>query len=146
MLGRRWQLSSVRDHWLVEAVLALPRPWVLLRKQIPVVRWNKHALQVALEDTSVSNAFLRDSVQSCCAFSALEAGKCSRSDVEVRWKQMQSALREVAVRHFATRPTQRATKLVPQTFDLLCERRDAQQRLLEHADSWSNSHVGPSLA
>ena len=57
VLGRRWQLSSVRDHWPVEVVLALPRPWVLLRKQIPVVRWNKHALQVALEDPSVSNAF-----------------------------------------------------------------------------------------
>ena len=82
--------------------------------------------------------FLRDCVQSCGAFSALEAGNCSRSDVEMRWKQMQSALHEVAVRHFAMRPTQRATKLLPQTFDLLCERRDAQQRLLEHADCWSN--------
>ena len=146
VLGRRWQLSSVRDHWPVEVVLALPRPWVLLRKQIPVVRWNKHALQVALEDPSVSNAFLRDCVQSCGAFSALDSGNCSRSDVEMRWKQMQSALHEVAVRHFAMRPTQRATKLLPQTFDLLRERRDAQQRLLEHADCWSNSHVGASLA
>ena len=60
VLGRRLQMSLVRDHWPVEVHVRLPKPWKLLRKRNTTTRWNKHALQVALDDPHVAQAFLED--------------------------------------------------------------------------------------
>ena len=113
VLGKRWQLSPVRDHWPVEVVVSLPRPWVLLRKASLPVRWNKHALQVALEDDSVANAFLRDCMQSLSAESPPLLGSVTRAEVETQWNQVASSLHDVAVRHFAMRRRKRLQKSCP---------------------------------
>ena len=63
VFGRRWQPSHVRDHWPVEVVVTLPAQWVLLHKPRAAIRWYKHALQAALDDMSVSEAFLVDCEQ-----------------------------------------------------------------------------------
>ena len=146
VLGKRWQLSPVRDHWPVEVVVSLPRPWVLLRKASLPIRWNKHALQVALEEDSAANAFLRDCMQSLSAESPPLLGSVTRAEVETRWNQVASSLHDVAVRHFAMRPSQKTSKILPRTFDLLRQRRDAMQLFMDHVDSWSAASVRRPLA
>ena len=136
VLGKRWQLSPVRDHWPVELVAMLPAPWVLLHRKPSAVRWNKHALQVALEDLSVGNAFLADCEQALQAVLTLADFVPSRSPVEACWSKIQSALHIVACHHFAMRPGQKTSKLLPATFDLLLHRRDVQQQWLTHVESW----------
>ena len=144
-LGRRWQMSAVRDHWPVEVVAKLPAPWVLLRRHTPTVRWNKHALQVALDDTSVGNAFLVDCEKALHRVPALEPHQLTRDSLETHWARVQAALHGVACRHFALRPSQKETKLLPATFDLLQQKREAQQHWLGHVDAWRDKSLRSSL-
>ena len=145
ILGRRWQMSPVRDHWPVEVVAMLPAPWVLLHRQTHTVRWNKHALQVALDDMSVGNAFLIDCETALGHEPALDHDNLSRDTLEAHWVRVQARLHEVACHHFAMRPSQKEAKLLPATFDLLMQKRVAQQNWLGHVSTWHDKSLRSPL-
>lgn len=131
-------MSPVWDHWPVEVEVFVPRPWVLLRNSQPPVRWNKHALQVALDDRAVGNAFLRDCEQAALHVTHSIAADMNHKALEAHWMKLQLALHDVAKLHFAMRPHQKSVKLLPTTFDLLDRRRHAQHDWLVHMDTWYN--------
>eukprot|EP00434_Breviolum_minutum_P009734 symbB.v1.2.008568.t1/scaffold511.1/size325556/15 len=89
-------MSPVWDHWPVEVEVFVPRPWVLLRNSQPPVRWNKHALQVALDDRAVGNAFLRDCEQAALHVTHLIAADMNHKALEAHWMKLQLALHDVA--------------------------------------------------
>eukprot|EP00439_Symbiodinium_sp_Y106_P026342 s1148_g3.t1 len=168
VLGKRWQMSPVRDHWPVEVVVALPKPWTLLKGSTQTVRWNKHALQVALDDVSVGNKFFRECEQASHDVPRSLPDRPSREEVEhhwqhlqselhqvavrhfsmrpsqksckiLHWQHLQSELHQVAVRHFSMRPSQKSCKILPGTFDLLQLRTAEQVSLLDHVESFIES-------
>ena len=112
VLGKRWQMSPVRDHWPVEVVVALPKPWTLLKGSTQTVRWNKHALQVALDHVSVGNKFFRECEQASHDVPRSLPDRPSREEVEHHWQHLQSELHQVAVRHFSMRPSQKSCKIL----------------------------------
>ena len=150
VLGKRWQMSPVRDHWPVEVVVALPKPWTLLKGSTQTVRWNKHALQVALDDVSVGNKFFRECEQASHDVPRSLPDRPSREEVEHHWQHLQSELHQVAVRHFSMRPSQKSCKILPGTFDLLQLRTAEQVSLLDHVESfiesWSANNIWRPIA
>ena len=136
VLGRRWQMSLVRDYWPVEVHVRLPKPWKLLRKRNTTTRWNKHALQVALDDPHVAQAFLEDASRAWAPFVGSAVGIGTAWDLQELWTALGGQLHEVAVRHFGLRPTQKSEKLLPATFDLLRHKRQYQTELLTLAGGW----------
>ena len=139
VLGRRWQLSLVRDHWPVEATVQLLRPWQLhSSSHQPRTRWNQHALQVALDDPEVANNFLHDAQAAWGPIAAQHTDFSTPSGVEAYWQSVTAVIHKVAVQHFAMRPVQRSSKILPATFDLLQQRRAAQDTLLQHMHGWIN--------
>ena len=139
VLGKRWQMSPVRDHWPVEVVVALPKPWTLLKRSTQTVRWNQHALQVALDDASVGNRFLRDCEQALHDVTRSLRDPAGREEVEQHWQQIQTVLHQVAVRHFSMRTSQKSCKILPGTLDLVQLRTAAQVSLLDHVESFTES-------
>ena len=150
VLGKRWQMSPVRDHWPVEVVVALPKPWTLLKGSTQTVRWNKHALQVALDDVSVGNKIFRECEQASHDVPRSLPDRPSREEVEHHWQHLQSELHQVAVRHFSMRPSQKSCKILPGTFDLLQLRTAEQVSLLDHVESfiesWSANNIWRPIA
>ena len=132
-------MSPDRDHWPVEVEVFVPRPWpwVLLRTSQPPVRWNKHALQVALDDHAVGNAFWRDCEQAALHVTHL-LQLTGTTKLKAHWMKLKLALHGVAKLHFAMRSHQKPVKLLPTTFDLLDRCRHAQHEWLVHIDTWCN--------
>ena len=87
VLGRRWQMSLVRDHWPVEVHVRLPKPWKLLRKRNTTIRWNKHALQVVRDDPHVAQAFPEDASRAWAPFVGSAVGIGTAWDLQdfTRW-------------------------------------------------------------
>ena len=129
-------MSLVRDHWLVEIHARLPRPWKLLQKRAPITRWNKHALQVALDDPRVGQAFLEDASRAWAPFAGLSVGINTAEELQGLWSALGKQLHEVAGHHFGLRPTQKSEKLLPGTFDLLRHKRQCQAEVLTLAADW----------
>ena len=140
ILRRRWQTSPVRNHWPFEVVATLPAPWVLLHRQTPAVLWNQHALQIALDDTSVGNPFLIDCERALDHEPALDQDNLSQDTLEAHWARVQARLH---CHHFAMRPSQKEAKLLPATFDLLMQKRVAQQ--LGHVGTWHDKSLWSPL-
>ena len=138
ILGKRWQLSLVRDHFPVELTVQLSKPWTSLPPTRKPVRWNKYAVQVALEDPRIGNAFLSE-VQQAWSQLPPHPDMSSPAELERHWTELRKTVHDIAVAHFGMRPAQRSLKMLPHTFDLLRAKRSHQHELLSHLAQWPDT-------
>lgn len=139
VLGRRWQLSLVKDHVPVEVSVRLVEPWRLLPSPKKAFRWNKHAVQLALEDSEVGNRFIKDLQSAWLPLRDALSAVATSEELECHWGQVSAVMHNVAVAHFGMRPQQRSLKLLPSTFEILRQRRAHQDQLLAHFSTWANT-------
>jgi hypothetical protein len=145
ILGRRWQMSLVRDHWPVELTVQLVQPWQRLPLPFQPTRWNKHALQTALEDPGVGNAFLQDLQHAWAPLRLQFSFVSNTAELEAHWNKVRNTMHAVAAAHFGMRPAQRSMKLLPATFDLLRAKRHQQHALLAHFSHWETLQPSQTL-
>ena len=96
-----------------------------------------------MEDPGVANRFLTDLQIAWEPFLPLAADLSNATNVEMYCSKVRTVMHNVAVEHFAMRPTQKSMKLLPATFDLLRRRRDLQDTVLQHVSVWSGNGLGP---
>eukprot|EP00435_Cladocopium_sp_Y103_P069336 s285_g33.t1 len=146
ILGRRWQMSLVRDHWPVGLTVQLAQPWQRLPLPFQPIRWNKHALQTALEDPGVGNAFFLHDLQHAWAPLRLQLSFVSNTaELEAHWNKVRNTMHADAAEHFGMRPSQRSMKLLPATFDLLRAKCHQQHALLARYSQWETLQQSESL-
>ena len=135
VLGRRWQMSAVPDHFPVEVHVQLFSRWPQQPQRRAPFRWNQHAVLGAGEDPSLFVPFLTEVCQALT-----DLGNLPWDNLQTRWTTCSKTLFEVAQRHFGMPDTQTNSRLLPQTFDLLERRREAMHLFLQ---SVARKHEAP---
>ena len=127
LLGRRWQTSTTPDHYPVEVLVGLKAGWPPRRPQRTPQQWNRQALLSACTDPVLAAPFLRDVADSLTQH---HDEFTSSKSLQEQWTSVNDTLHGIAMKHFSKHPEQRNSKIQPQTFAILQQRRDATQTFM----------------